>query len=82
MIKPHGGRLINKELPEREKQRILEQNNEFEKIQTDSETWKVIKNIAFGVFSPLEGTTSLKKYKLIQKHGKSLKTSHLVFLAL
>lgn len=55
MIKPHGGRLINKELPEREKQRILEQNNEFEKIQTDSETWKVIKNIVFGVFSPLEG---------------------------
>ena len=55
MIKPHGGRLINKELPEREKQRIIEQINEFEKIQTDSETWKVIKNIAFGVFSPLEG---------------------------
>jgi len=55
MIKPHGGRLINKELPEREKQRILEQNNEFAKIQIDSETWKVIKNIVFGVFSPLEG---------------------------
>ena len=55
MIKPHGGRLINKELPEREKQRILEQNNEFAKIQIDSETWKVIKNIVFGIFSPLEG---------------------------
>ena len=55
MIEPHGGILINKELPEREKQRILEQNNEFEKIQINSEMWKVVKNIAFGVFSPLEG---------------------------
>ena len=55
MIEPHGGRLINKELPERKKQRILEQNNEFYKIRIDSETCKVIKNIAFGVFSPLEG---------------------------
>ena len=55
MIEPHGGRLVNKELPEREKQRIIEQISEFCKIKTDSETWKVIKNIAFGVFSPLEG---------------------------
>jgi len=55
MIQPHGGTLVNKELPKMEKQRILEQVNEFEKIQVDSETWKVIKNIAFGIFSPLEG---------------------------
>ena len=55
MIEPHGGKLINKELPEREKQRILNQINEFEKIKIDSETWKIIKNITFGVFSPLEG---------------------------
>ena len=55
MIEPHGGSLINKELPEREKQKILGQIDEFEKIKTDSETLKVIKNIAFGVFSPLEG---------------------------
>ncbi len=55
MIQPHGGTLINKKLPEIEKQKVLEEINEFEKIKIDSETWKVIKNIAFGVFSPLEG---------------------------
>jgi len=55
MIQPHGGTLINKQLPEIEKQKVLEEINEFEKIKIDSETWKVIKNIAFGVFSPLEG---------------------------
>jgi len=55
MIEPHGGKLINKELPEREKQRILAQINEFEKIKVDLTTWKAIKNIVFGIFSPLEG---------------------------
>ena len=55
MIQPHGGTLINRELPKVEKDRLISQVEEFEKIQVDSETWKVIKNIAFGVFSPLEG---------------------------
>ncbi|MHA1478411.1 MAG: sulfate adenylyltransferase [Promethearchaeota archaeon] len=55
MIEPHGGKLINKDLTEREKQKILEQINEFEKIKVDLTTWKVIKNIVFGIFSPLEG---------------------------
>jgi sulfate adenylyltransferase len=55
MIQPHGGTLINKELPASQKRKILSELKEFEKIKVDSETWKVIKNIAFGVFSPLEG---------------------------
>jgi sulfate adenylyltransferase len=55
MIQPHGGTLINKLLPEIEKRKILGQLEEFEKVSVDSETWKIIKNIAYGVFSPLEG---------------------------
>ncbi|MFX0059442.1 MAG: sulfate adenylyltransferase [Candidatus Hodarchaeota archaeon] len=55
MIQPHGGTLINKELPASQKSKILSELKEFEKIKVDSETWKVIKNIAYGVFSPLEG---------------------------
>jgi len=55
MIQPHGGTLINRELPEIEKQKVLGELHEFEKIKVDSETWKVIKNIAFGVFSPIDG---------------------------
>jgi sulfate adenylyltransferase len=55
MIQPHGGTLINKLLPEIEKQKILGEVDEFEKVKVDSETWKVIKSIAYGVFSPLEG---------------------------
>jgi len=55
MIQPHGGTLINKDLPEIEKQKILGEIDEYEKIKVGAETRKVIKNIAYGVFSPLEG---------------------------
>jgi sulfate adenylyltransferase len=55
MIKPHGGTLINKELPRIEKERIERESDEYIKIKVRPETLKVIKNIAFGVFSPLEG---------------------------
>ncbi|MHA2289753.1 MAG: sulfate adenylyltransferase [Promethearchaeota archaeon] len=58
MIQPHGGTLINKNLPEIEKQKILSEIDEFRKIQVDPETKKVIKSIAYGVFSPLEGFMS------------------------
>ena len=64
MIQPHGGSLINKVLPNLEKNRILEQFNEFEKININDETAKVIKNIAFGVFSPLEGFMNENNYHL------------------
>jgi sulfate adenylyltransferase len=55
MIQPHGGRLINKELPKMEKERILGEIDEFYKKSVNPQTVKVIKNIAYGVFSPLEG---------------------------
>ncbi|MFX1592150.1 MAG: sulfate adenylyltransferase [Promethearchaeota archaeon] len=65
MIEPHGGSLINKELPKIEKQRILQQINEFEEIQINSPTFKVLKNIAFGVFSPLEGFMNRNDYQYV-----------------
>ena len=55
MIKPHGGTLVNKLLPDIERQKIIGELNDFEKVTVDSETWTIIKNIAYGVFSPLEG---------------------------
>jgi len=68
MIQPHGGSLINKELPKMEKERILGQLNEFEKIQVNPQTLKVIKNIAFGVFSPLEGFMTENNYRHVLEH--------------
>lgn len=65
MIAPHGGTLINKVLPKFEKERILKQINEFEKIQVNDDTLKVIKSIAFGVFSPLEGFMNENDYHYV-----------------
>lgn len=68
MIEPHGGSLINKDLPKREKERILSQTDEFEKIQVNPQTVKVIKNIVFGVFSPLEGFMNENNYRYVLEH--------------
>ena len=68
MIQPHGGSLINKELPKREKERILGQIDEFNKIQVNPSTLKVIKNIGFGVFSPLEGFMGRNDYLYVLDH--------------
>ncbi|MFX0147746.1 MAG: sulfate adenylyltransferase [Candidatus Hodarchaeota archaeon] len=65
MIAPHGGTLINKVLPQFEKDRILKQVDEFEKIQVDDDTLKVIKSISFGVFSPLEGFMNQNDYRYV-----------------
>ncbi|MFW9970659.1 MAG: sulfate adenylyltransferase [Candidatus Odinarchaeota archaeon] len=68
MIEPHGGSLINKELPKAEKARILGSIEEFEKIEVDVPMEKVIKNIAFGVFSPLEGFMAQNDYQNVLEH--------------
>lgn len=68
MIQPHGGNLINKELPKFERKRLIEQAEEFEKIQVDNEICKVIKNISFGVFSPLEGFMHRNDYINVLEH--------------
>jgi sulfate adenylyltransferase len=68
MIRPHGGTLINKELPNFEKKRIIREINEFEKKIVPPQTIKVIKNISLGVFSPLEGFMNKNNYKLVLEH--------------
>ncbi|MFW9878623.1 MAG: sulfate adenylyltransferase [Candidatus Thorarchaeota archaeon] len=65
MIGPHGGTLINKVLPKIEKERILGEIDEYVKIPVKPETKKVIKNIAFGVFSPLEGFMNENDYHYV-----------------
>ncbi len=68
MIQPHGGSLINKDLPKVEKDRILREIDEFETIRVNPQIIKVIKNIAFGVFSPLEGFMNENNYRYVLEH--------------
>ncbi|ADG12675.1 sulfate adenylyltransferase [Methanocaldococcus infernus ME] len=53
--KPHGGKLVKKLLSSREKEKILEEQNEFLKIKINYGNAIDIENIAYGVYSPLKG---------------------------
>ncbi len=55
MLKPHGGELINRIIPEREKKSILQESSSYRHLKVDRETLLDIENIATGVFSPLKG---------------------------
>ena len=55
MIPPHGGRLTNRVLKDSELDRILSGSSEFPQIFIDDPYVKVVKNVSFGVYSPLEG---------------------------
>jgi len=55
MIKPHGNKLTNKVLPEKEKARIESEFQSMLKLEVNNEVIEDLYNIAHGVFSPLEG---------------------------
>lgn len=55
MIEPHGGKLINGILSEKEKKEILDSISSLKGIVLDKDQVKDVKNIARGVYSPLEG---------------------------
>ncbi|MFN7065122.1 MAG: sulfate adenylyltransferase [Aquificaceae bacterium] len=55
LITPHGGALINRVVPEREKIRILEEVEKYPALYVDEDTLLDAENIATGVFSPLRG---------------------------
>ncbi len=55
MISAHGRKLIDKTLSPQEKRDILENIDSFKKIKLDVEQVKDVKNIAYGVYSPLTG---------------------------
>ncbi|MEM3587837.1 MAG: hypothetical protein QXO71_11015, partial [Candidatus Jordarchaeaceae archaeon] len=55
MSKPHGGKLINRETKQNEREILLEQANELPTLNVEEGLAKDVENIAKGVFSPLEG---------------------------
>jgi len=65
MINPHGGRLINRILRREEKEKLLERAKELPSLKLASESISEVENIAFGVFSPLEGFLGKKDYQSV-----------------
>ena len=55
MPRPHGGKLIERILKDKEKERMLQEIGEIERIDVDKGIAADIENITKGVYSPLEG---------------------------
>ena len=70
MISPHGGKLIEREMSEQKRNKIIEEINEFYKINIDAEQCQEIENIAQGVFSPLEGFLTQNEYESVLEHSR------------
>jgi sulfate adenylyltransferase len=55
MPRPHGGKLVNKVLKGKEKERALKEIRDLEKLQISRNIANDVENISKGVYSPLEG---------------------------
>ncbi|MHA1442665.1 MAG: sulfate adenylyltransferase, partial [Candidatus Heimdallarchaeota archaeon] len=55
MPQPHGGTLINRVIEGKQKERLVSESSEMTKIEINAEILEDLQNIAYGVFSPLEG---------------------------
>jgi len=70
MQRPHGGKLINREVDEDKKERILEEAKELPRISVKRDTITDLENIAQGVFSPLEGFHCQDDFLNVLKEGR------------
>ena len=55
MPRPHGGKLIERILKDEERERVLQEIGEIERMDIDKGIAADIENITKGVYSPLEG---------------------------
>jgi len=60
--KPHGGRLVDRVVTGRRRERLLEEARELPSIEVDESIAADIANIAHGVYSPLEGFLTQEDY--------------------
>lgn len=63
--RPHGGRLIRRVASHRERQRLLEEKREMPSLEVRLEVATDVENIAYGVFSPLEGFLNSEDYEYV-----------------
>jgi len=55
MVNAHGGRLIERVCSGERRQSVIDQAGEFVQLPINADLIKDVKNMVFGVFSPLEG---------------------------
>jgi sulfate adenylyltransferase len=70
MIRPHGGKLIEREMSADKAEKILSGIGDFYNIQINTEQAQEIENITDGVFSPLEGFLTQDEYESVLEHSR------------
>jgi sulfate adenylyltransferase len=70
MIRPHGGKLVDRVANKKEAARILNEFNDYLGINLDREDAQEIDNIAYGVFSPLEGFLNKQDFESVLSRGR------------
>lgn len=63
MIVPHGGKLVERFFKGEEKERALERAKNLPSLKLSSDLVSDVENIAFGVFSPLQGFLGSVDYR-------------------
>jgi sulfate adenylyltransferase len=70
MTRPHGGTLVDRVANKKEAARILDEFNDYLGIEIDREDAQEIDNIAYGVFSPLEGFLNKQDFESVLSSGR------------
>ena len=71
MLPPHGGKLVNRVLPDERKDEAIKEAGEYPRLGVSEDVARDIENIALGVFSPLEGFLCREDYERVV-HQKRL----------
>ena len=62
LIKPHGGKLVNREITGLERERLIEESVEMPRLQLNAREISDLELIATGAYSPLEGLLDYSNY--------------------
>jgi sulfate adenylyltransferase len=68
--RPHGGRLVNRVLINKRRERALKEAEEMPRIKADREAILDAEKIAVGAFSPLEGFMTREDYVSVIHNGR------------
>ncbi|MBD3408074.1 MAG: sulfate adenylyltransferase [Candidatus Lokiarchaeota archaeon] len=70
MITPHGGKLVDRKATNTEREKTLKEFESYHTLTLDKEDAQEIDNIAYGVFSPLEGFLTQKDFESVLESGR------------
>ncbi len=68
MPAPHGGKLINRVIREKERDKVLTSLEKAPSLTLNAEQVRDLENVAFGVFSPLQGYLTKKELESVLDH--------------